>query len=75
MGLQYANKAFTALLNTLKLETFHTESVVLHRREILNAKPAPFDILKDAERRRRFDDALLNAYRRNRIYGNNCGNP
>ena len=59
MGLQYANKAFTALLNTLKLETFHTESVVLHRREILNAKPAPFDILKDAERRRRFDDALL----------------
>ena len=59
MGLHYANDTFTTLLNTLKLETFNTESVVLHRREILNAKPAPFDVLKDAKCRRRFDDALL----------------
>ena len=39
------------------------EPLILHRKEILNAKP-PFEILHDIGIRRRFDDDLLGLFRK-----------
>jgi hypothetical protein len=56
---EYAVTTFTALLDALKLDSLDTRDVVLHRREILNRRPAPFDRLTDEAIRRRFDERLI----------------
>jgi len=55
----YANTTLTARLDHIKEEIFGTHDVVLHRREIIDKKPAPFDRLNDARRRARFDELLI----------------
>jgi Protein of unknown function (DUF3800) len=56
---EYASTIFTAMLDKLKSDSFGTIEVVLHRREILNRKPAPFDQLADEPKRCQFDGRLL----------------
>jgi hypothetical protein len=46
-------------MNSLKMASFGTMSVVLHRREIINRKIAPFDSLMDPDVKERFDQDLL----------------
>lgn len=55
----YASTIFTEMLDKLKADCFGTSDVVLHRREILNRKPSPFDQLCDESKRREFDEKLL----------------
>jgi hypothetical protein len=62
MNLAYEQGGFTARLNQLKRETFGREDMVLHRREILNRCPAPFDRLRDEQTRSTFDAACLKIY-------------
>jgi hypothetical protein len=56
----YAGGQFTAGLNSIKQDIFGRSDFALHRREILDAAPPPFDVLKDSATRNRFDAALLN---------------
>jgi len=59
MEHEYAAGAFTQSLDRIKSEVFGTTEVVLHRREILNKGPAPFDQLVHEPKRSRFDGLLL----------------
>ena len=59
LDLDYAEGEFTHCLDLLKLSVFDTKDVVLHRRELMKKCPAPYDILLDAERQKKFDDGLL----------------
>jgi hypothetical protein len=47
MRLSYADGEFTDKLNEIKRQTFGRSDFALHRREILNAAPPPFDVLAD----------------------------
>lgn len=58
MRLEYSSGDFTNALNAIKQEIFGTTEVVLHRREMLTAKP-PFEVLANPESRQRFDELLL----------------
>ncbi len=55
----YASGDFTGKLNAIKQAIFGRSDFTLHRREILDAAPAPFDVLKNDDTRKRFDDALI----------------
>lgn len=46
-------------VNALKVDCFGTTDIVLHRREIIGAKP-PFEVLSDIEKRETFNNAFLN---------------
>jgi hypothetical protein len=59
LHLETAAKYLESELNALKKSVFGTEAVVLHRRELIDKRPAPFDKLADPETRARFDDGLL----------------
>lgn len=59
MRLAYADGEFTQLLNEIKMSVFGRADFSLHRREILDAKTAPFAILKDRKKREEFDAAIL----------------
>ncbi len=59
LHLPSAGKQLEERLNTLKNAVFGTAAVVLHRREIINKKPPPFDALNDLSKRKAFDDGLL----------------
>jgi len=59
LDLEYAYAEFTNRLDVLKIEIFGTDEVVLHRRELINKTPAPFDRLKDDQVRQQFDGLLL----------------
>src|SRR5690242_14829593 len=56
----YASGKFTEQLNAIKQEIFGRSDFPLHRREILDASPPPFDVLRDDKTRRQFDAAVLN---------------
>ena len=58
MQLEYERGEFTQTLNTVKTAIFGTPDIVLHRREMLDAKP-PFHALQDSAVRMRFDTMLL----------------
>jgi hypothetical protein len=58
MQLEYESGEFTARLNETKQRIFGTKDIVLHRRDILNAKP-PFEALSDRTTRTHFDELLL----------------
>jgi hypothetical protein len=62
MSLEYETGTFTNSLNAIKQEFFETQGIVLHRREMLEAKP-PFEALNDVEIRKRFDAGLLRVLR------------
>ena len=62
MELDYVAKAVTPRFEQLKARYFDAhpdEPVVLHRKEMLSAKP-PFHALRDQKRRKAFDGELLN---------------
>jgi len=61
LELGYVQTAVHPALEALKTTFFHShpdDPVVLHRKEIVNAKP-PFEVLRDPDVRGRFDDQLL----------------
>lgn len=60
MRLGYAENEFKSLLTGIKKEIFGRTDFALHRREIIDAKPEPFTVLANQERRKHFDDAVLN---------------
>src|SRR5205085_1484698 len=62
MRLDYADGDFTRKLDALKVAVFGTTQIVLHRRELLPAKP-PFEVLDDADKRKEFDELLLDLLR------------
>jgi hypothetical protein len=57
--LDYAENEFAAALDKVKLEIFGTRDVGLHRRELIDKKPAPYDRLNDPAVRARFDELIL----------------
>ena len=59
---EYADTAMTAMLDSVKNDVFGTRSIVLHRREIINKKPAPFDRLTDLATRTLFDRRILGVF-------------
>ena len=59
LDLDFANGLFTQELNKLKIRTFGTADVVLHRREIIDKNRPPFTVLKDDDVRRTFDLDLM----------------
>jgi len=60
MRQSYADGEFTEKLNAIKQQTFGRSDFSLHRREILNATPAPYNVLADDKTRKMFDVSLLN---------------
>jgi hypothetical protein len=62
MWAEYEASDFTNALNDIKTDIFGTTGIVLHRRDIIDAK-APFDALKDEVARQQFDEALLELVR------------
>lgn len=58
MTLEYETGEFTIALNELKQDIFGTQDIVLHRREMLEAKP-PFEKLADPAIRQQFNGRLL----------------
>src|ERR1700747_272707 len=59
LDLDYSMGAFTDAMNTIKMEIFGTKDVVLHRRELIDKKPAPYDKLNDSAVRERFDTLII----------------
>jgi hypothetical protein len=59
LDLEYSLGEFTDSVNALKMEIFGTPDVVLHRRELIDKKPAPYDKLADPIIKERFDKLLL----------------
>src|ERR1035437_5788722 len=43
LDLEYSMGEFTDSMNSLKMEVFGTHNVVLHRRELIDKSPAPYD--------------------------------
>lgn len=58
LRLEYEQGPFLQELNAIKMEIFGTTEIVLHRREIVDADP-PFQTLRNAEVRQRFNELLL----------------
>jgi hypothetical protein len=58
MRLAYEGDQLTAILDTIKAVIFGTANIVLHRREMLDAKP-PFHALQDSAVRNHLDTMLL----------------
>lgn len=58
MRLAYEGDQFTAVLDTIKAVIFGTPNIVLHRREMLDAKP-PFQALQNSVVRDHLDALLL----------------
>jgi hypothetical protein len=59
INLEEANQHLTETMDALKLSVFNTTNVVLHRREIIDKKTPPFDLLSNPKTRALFDDGLL----------------
>jgi hypothetical protein len=61
INLDYVKRILHPQMEALKAKYFDLNPdspVILHRKEIMNAKP-PFEVLHDDERRREFDDELM----------------
>jgi hypothetical protein len=61
VDLDYVRRILHPEMEQLKTTYFHShpdDPIILHRKELLNAKP-PFEILRDPETRSRFDKELL----------------
>jgi hypothetical protein len=58
MPLDFERGSFTEKLNELKQGIFGTTAIVLHRRELLLARP-PFQALTNLEVRKQFDELLM----------------
>src|ERR1035437_3784564 len=59
LDLEYSMGEFTDSMNSLKMEVFGTHNVVLHRRELIDKSPAPYDKLADPAVRQKFDTLLI----------------
>ena len=60
--LDVENARLEASMNELKRRVFGTQRVVLHRREIIDKKPPPFDLLRDPQTRTTFDEGLITIF-------------
>jgi Protein of unknown function (DUF3800) len=58
MRLDYELEGFTTALNAVKQDIFGTTNIILHRRDILTAKP-PFEALNNEATRAHFDELVL----------------
>lgn len=63
LDMDTAHPDLTRRMNAIKKAAFGSDSVVLHRREIINQKPAPFDVLAKREVREAFTNGLLDIVR------------
>ena len=59
LDLDGAHPRLTEQMNSVKIAAFGSNAVVLHRREIINKKPPPFDALANDEIREAFTHGLL----------------
>jgi peroxiredoxin len=59
VDLDPAHLKLTDQMNDLKIKAFGTDAVVLHRREIIDKKPPPFDALTDVSISEAFTRGLL----------------
>jgi len=59
LDLDYSMGEFTEAMNAIKKDIFGTPNVVLHRRELIDKKPAPYDKLNDTATRERFDTLII----------------
>jgi Protein of unknown function (DUF3800) len=59
LDLDYSMGEFTNAMNAIKMEVFGTSNVVLHRRELIDKKPAPFDKLADPDIKKKFDSLMI----------------
>lgn len=59
LDLETEHVSLTGQMNAIKVEAFGTDTVSLHRREIIDKKPPPFDALNDANTREKFTQGLL----------------
>ena len=59
----HADNGLTQSLNVIKIDIFGTTKVVLHRRELIDKRPPPFDRLRDPQVRTRFDTLILQLIR------------
>jgi hypothetical protein len=59
LNLDYSMGEFADSMNALKMEIFGTNNVVLHRRELIDKTPAPYDKLTDPAVKQRFDSLLI----------------
>jgi Protein of unknown function (DUF3800) len=59
MDVGYEQGDFAVRMNRLKREIFQTENVILHRREIMNRVPPPFDRLNCNATRATFDQGCM----------------
>jgi hypothetical protein len=66
MEFDYSSGEFAGCLDQIKLSTFGTKEVALHRREIINKRPFPFTALADPAIRDQFDSSILELFRTDR---------
>jgi len=59
LEIDYAHAALASMMDSIKVEAFGTKGVVLHRREIIDRKPQPFNCLSDDGLRARFNESLI----------------
>lgn len=59
MRLSYESGEFTTALNALKMEVFGRTDFALHRRQIIDATDPPYDVLRAAQMRERFNEMTL----------------
>ena len=58
MQIREHDTTLTPMLNALKEKHFGSSDIVLHRRELISAKP-PFEVLNDAQTREQFNSDFL----------------
>ena len=58
MQIREHDTTLTSMMNALKVRYFGSEDIILHRRELISAKP-PFEILKDEQIREEFNHDFL----------------
>jgi hypothetical protein len=62
LDLDTGHRILTQKMDDLKVSTFRTVDVGLHRREIVDKRPPPFDLLNDSQTRAHFDSGLLDIF-------------
>jgi hypothetical protein len=63
LEIDHAHVALASMMDTIKINAFETKNVVLHRREIIDKKPPPFDRLIDEGVKARFNEGLISLIR------------
>ena len=59
MDIEYERGELSEALTAIKQFVFERSDFSLHRRDLINKHPAPFDVLRDRRKQRQFDDLIL----------------